>query len=74
MEPYHEFWRQAADIAAAAGKARGHERRRFRAAVGHALSFTTSWSLTHEQGLDDDEAIELMMRLVAPPGKPTGRG
>jgi AcrR family transcriptional regulator len=38
---------------------------RVRAAVGHALSFTTWRSLVREQGLDDAAAVELMCRLVA---------
>jgi AcrR family transcriptional regulator len=36
-----------------------------RAAIGHALAFPTWRSLTHEQGLDDIQAADLMFRLVA---------
>jgi AcrR family transcriptional regulator len=36
-----------------------------RAAVGHALSFSTWRSLTQEQGLDDEKAANLMCRLIA---------
>jgi AcrR family transcriptional regulator len=35
-----------------------------RAAIGHALAFPTWRSLTSEQGLSRDEAVELMSRLV----------
>lgn len=45
--------------------ARGRAGRRVRAAIGHALAFTTWRSLTCEQGLDDAEAAALMCRLVA---------
>lgn len=45
---------------------RGRSRRRaVRAAVGHALAFTTWRSLACDQGLDDAQAVELMCRLVA---------
>jgi AcrR family transcriptional regulator len=46
----------------AAGRRR---RRRVRAAIGHALAFPTWRSLAREQGLDDDDAAELMRGLVA---------
>ena len=36
-----------------------------RAAIGHALAFSTWHSLTREQGLDDAQAAELMCRLAA---------
>jgi hypothetical protein len=38
---------------------------RARAAIGHALAFSSWHSLAREQGLDDFEAAELMCRLVA---------
>jgi AcrR family transcriptional regulator len=45
---------------------RGRPRRAaVRAATGHALAFTTWRSLTREQGLDDAQAVALMLRLVA---------
>jgi hypothetical protein len=44
---------------------RGGAARRVRAAVGHALAFPTWQSLARAEGLDDDEAAELMCRLVA---------
>jgi hypothetical protein len=34
------------------------------ATTGHALAFVTWRSLTVEQGLDDQQAAELMCRLV----------
>lgn len=43
---------------------RGHTRRRTRAAVAHAISFSTWRSLVKEQGLSDPEAVELVCALV----------
>jgi AcrR family transcriptional regulator len=39
-------------------------RRKPRAAIGHALAFTTWQSLAREQGLSDAEAARMMCRLV----------
>lgn len=66
MTPYHEHWRRAADIVAAAWPVRGRERALLRAAVGHALSFATWSSLVRDQGLDDARAVALMLRLTCP--------
>jgi AcrR family transcriptional regulator len=41
------------------------ERRRVRAAVGHALAFFTWRSLVRDQGLDGTQAADLMCRLAA---------
>src|SRR4051812_2740243 len=43
---------------------RGRARERVAAAVGHALAFPTWRSLVREQGLGDEEAVELMASLV----------
>jgi AcrR family transcriptional regulator len=57
-------WIASVADALAAGTPRGKARVRVRAAVGHALEFETWRSLTREQGLDQDEAIDLMTRLI----------
>jgi AcrR family transcriptional regulator len=44
---------------------RGNARRRTRAAIGHALAFSTWQQLTRVEELDDREAAELISRLVA---------
>lgn len=44
---------------------RGNAAKRTRAAIGHALAFRTWQDLTRVQGLDDEQAVELMARLVA---------
>lgn len=43
---------------------RGAARRRLRAAAGHAVSFWTWRSLTVEQGLDHEEAVDLAASLL----------
>lgn len=43
---------------------RGRAARRTRAAIRHALAFSTWRSLTHEKGLDDTDAVALMCLLV----------
>lgn len=43
---------------------RGRRRDETRAAVGHALAYTTWRSLMREQGLTDDQAVTLMCALV----------
>jgi len=53
---------------------RGRPRARAAAAIGHAIAFPTWRSLVREQGLDDDEAVELMARTVAEAGPLAGRG
>jgi hypothetical protein len=44
---------------------RGNARRRTRAAIGHALAFSTWQQLTRVEGLNDRQAAELTSRLVA---------
>jgi AcrR family transcriptional regulator len=44
--------------------ARGRPRRRLKAVVGHAVDFRTWRSLVRDQGLSDDEAIDLMVALA----------
>jgi AcrR family transcriptional regulator len=56
---------QAAQDTLLAGRAlRGRDRRRTRAAIGHAIAFSTWRSLVHEQGLGAADAAELMCALV----------
>jgi AcrR family transcriptional regulator len=52
---------------------RGRDRRRVRAALGHALAFTTWRSLVREQGCSANEAVDIICRLVGP-GTQTTRG
>ncbi|HET8528502.1 MAG TPA: helix-turn-helix domain-containing protein, partial [Gaiellaceae bacterium] len=51
------------DLAAGRGL-RGRHARQVRAALGHALAFPTWRSLAREQALTDEEAVDVMCRLV----------
>ena len=56
------------DVLMARRGLRGRRARLARAAIGHALAFPTWRSLTRDQGLADDDAIELMCTLVEEAG------
>jgi AcrR family transcriptional regulator len=64
MDPYYAYWREAADVAGG-GPARSRRRGLARAAIGHALAFSTWDSLTREQGLSDRKAADLAAAFVA---------
>lgn len=53
---------------------RGRARRDVKAALGHAVSFTTWSSLVRAEGLDDAQAVRLMCGLVVTAGTATPRG
>ena len=55
---------QAADALVHGFGARGRARRRLYAAAGQVLSFWTWRSLTIDQGLPDNEAMELATRFL----------
>ena len=63
--PYHQFLAMAAEILMRRRGLRGNAAKRTRAAIGHALAFRTWQDLTGAQDLDDDQAAEVMSRLVA---------
>lgn|ERR1700750_791575 len=63
--PFHQFLELIAEMLMRGRGLRGKARVRVRAAIGHAISFRTWQQLTGEQGLGDEEAAELMQRLVA---------
>ena len=62
---YRTYLANAADVLMRGRGLRGAAARRVRAAVGHALAFATWQSLAREQGLDDEQAAELMCLLAA---------
>lgn len=64
MAPYHAFWDRAAETLAAAWRVRGRRRSNLKAAIALALSFETHRTLTREQHVTDEQASELMARLV----------
>lgn len=63
--PFHQFLAAIAEILMRGRGLRGNARHRVRAAIGHAVSFRTWQQLTGEGGLSDEDAAELMRRLVA---------
>lgn len=64
IAPYSDHWRRGAEILAEAWPVGDSERDMLRAGFGLALSFDTWRLLVREEGLDDDRAIALMMRLI----------
>jgi AcrR family transcriptional regulator len=64
LRDFHGYLRSIRDDLAAGRGLRGRRTALVRAALGHALAFPTWRSLTREQGLGDDDAAELMCRLV----------
>jgi AcrR family transcriptional regulator len=64
LRDFYAYLRSIQEGLAAGRGLRGRRARLVRAAIGHALAFPTWRSLTHEQGLSNDEAVELMCRLV----------
>jgi AcrR family transcriptional regulator len=64
LRAFRDYLAAARDILMRGRKLHGQALNRARAAIGHALAFPTWRSLTHEQGLDDHQAAELMCALV----------
>jgi AcrR family transcriptional regulator len=62
---FHGFMAAARDVLMAGRGLRGAAARRTRAAIGHALAFSTWKSLVREQGLSDADATALLCGLVA---------
>ena len=62
--PFHGYLAVVRDLLMRGRPVRGRRRDETRAAVGHALAYTTWKSLASEQGLTDDQAAELMCGLV----------
>jgi AcrR family transcriptional regulator len=65
---FHQFMAAAGEILLAGRGVRGRARKRTLAAIGHALDFSTWQSLARDQGLDDADAIDLMLGLVEAAG------
>jgi AcrR family transcriptional regulator len=65
MGAFRGFMEEAVTILMQGRGLRGNAAKRTRAAIGHALAFRTWQDLTEAQGLSDDQAADLMERLVA---------
>ncbi|MGH2992326.1 MAG: TetR/AcrR family transcriptional regulator [Solirubrobacterales bacterium] len=64
-EPYHAHWRWATEVLLEPWRARGRRRTLLRAGIALALSFDTWRQLVREQGLAEEQVIELALRLAA---------
>jgi AcrR family transcriptional regulator len=69
FQGFHAFLDAIADILLAGRGLRGAARRRARAAIGHAVAFSTWRSLVREQGLAPAEAVELACGFVLSPAR-----
>lgn len=63
--PYHQLMEMITEILMRGRGLRGKARNRTRAAIAHAISFRTWQQLTEEAELGDQDAVDLMRRLVA---------
>jgi hypothetical protein len=72
MQPYHAYWARAVDVLLAGRNARGRRRELLRAGIALALSFDTWRALVREQGLGDEQAVELTVRLTCDCGRAPG--
>ena len=64
-EPYYQHWEERMRYVLATGWGVEDERLALLlAALGHALDFQTWRSLAREQGLDDGQAVGLMVNMV----------
>ena len=70
---YHGYVAATRDLMMRGRSARGRRRNEARAAVGHALAYTTWRSLTSDQGLTDDQAVALMCGLVRSAARPSSK-
>lgn len=64
MASYHALWQRAADVLLAPWRARGRRRRLLRSGISLALRFDTWRALALEEGLTDEQAVELVLRLT----------
>ncbi len=62
--PVAQYWEAARIVLDRGWKTRGHRRALVRAVIGHAVEFETWRSLACNQGLEDVEAAEIMVRLA----------
>jgi AcrR family transcriptional regulator len=67
-ERFVAYFRSAGEVLVRGRRERGRSRARTAAAIGHAIGFLTWRSLVREQGFDDSEAVELMVRMVTDAG------
>jgi AcrR family transcriptional regulator len=64
LAPMFAYWGQVRDLLAAPWQTACEDSRLVTAAIGHAVAFQTWQSLARDQGLNDDEAVTVMLRMV----------
>ena len=64
LAPYDEQWARLGDVLAAGWQTQKGDGKLLRAAIGHAINFQTWRSLAREEGLDDSEAVKLMVAMI----------
>ena len=64
VAPYLEYLEMVREVLAVGWGVRGKRRKRLIAALGHALELQSWISLTERQGLDDEQAVDFMVRTV----------
>lgn len=62
--PFVRYWDDVRGVLMPGWGAKGRRRKELEAAIGHATDFETWRSLTVKEGLADDVAVELMVRLA----------
>jgi AcrR family transcriptional regulator len=69
LRAFHDYVCGIEEVLMAGRSKRGRAGRQTRAAIGHAVAFSTWRSLTHAQGLTDDEATSVMCLLIEDAGR-----
>lgn len=64
LAPLFDYWNGVGDLLAGKFAAADETRELLRAAIGHAIDFTTWRSLVRQQGLDDAAAARVMAAMV----------
>jgi AcrR family transcriptional regulator len=70
-DPYRRLWQAGGGVLAAPFGLTGEAAVRLRAAVNFGLSFEAWRGLVREEGLDDDQALDLVLRLCTAAASPT---
>jgi hypothetical protein len=64
VAPYFKYLETVREVLAVGWGVRGKRRERLIAALGHALELQSWISLTERQELDDEQAVDFMIRMV----------
>jgi AcrR family transcriptional regulator len=72
LRDFHRYLHTTEGTLVAGRRLRGRVLRRTRAAIGHALAFTTWRSLSCEQELSNEEAVNLMSALIESTARANG--